>query len=208
MERLVVMSMWRRSKAVTIAELIITTMIVTIIMAGVFGADLALRRMDKQVSGDTQVTLQTMALAEAIRSSVRSVHGDLAGDGNGIDINAGTNSICFRFDVSNTPNDFLDDEWDCYTQIGTKFYRCVKNPSDGPGACASTDKFVGSAVSDQFTNAATPITIYTDSTTGTYLFEMTLVNRLDPTAGAAVNPKGTLDNPQVIINIKESPAGF
>lgn len=213
-----VSSIFPRSKAVTLAELIITTLIVSFVLGGVFAADLALRRMDKNASSDTRIMLQVRALAEVIRSSARRVHGDL--EDTGFYISKPDKTFCFRYDVGvgtpvqATPEIYTDDNWDCYTQINTDFYRCFFSTQPAsPSKCTATDgSFVGGAVTDQFANAAITLPAVIATAAGDFYFQMTLVNRLDLADSADVVAEklttGTVANPQVVLQIKENAAGF
>jgi hypothetical protein len=205
------------SRAVTLMELIATSIIVSFVMLGVFGADLALRRMDKGFSQDARVALQTKALAETIGASARKAHGTpyFNAVNRAISINTTASTLCFRQDVlvdgQYTPAIYNDDVWDCYTQIDTDVYRCSSQVSTG--VCDAADEFAGALVKDEFTNPAIPVpSVTADQETGEYSFTMTLVGRLVPSAGAAVDAgeltAGTVDNPQVIVHIKENLAGF
>ena len=210
-----------KKSAVTIAELIISTLIVSMVVVGVFSADYALRRMGESGARDVTVNIQTRSVAESVRDSVRKVLGalvqPLTSDETGIDISTATKTICFRHDVQDgtgqfTPANNADDNWTCYTQIGTVVHRCEQLVA---AACVAADPSVGSLVSDQFTHAtilALGPVVTSNPVTGEYFFEMTFVGRQDPSAGAAFTAgslsSGTDTNPQTVIKIRENAAGF
>ena len=189
------------------------------VIAGVFAAEYALRRSSERGTDDTRTGIQTKSLAEGVRAAVKNLHGALAiPPDTGISINLGGKSLCFRHDIAVmpgpqfTPDNYNDDSWTCFTQIGTNVYRCEKAPA--AGLCTNADLLIGTLVSDQYTNATilalgpTPIT---NLVTGECSFKMTLVSRQDPTAGAAVTAgnltAGTDANPQTAVKIYEH-AGF
>jgi len=197
--------------AVTLVELIVSTLIVSMVVAGVFSAESPLRRTNENGAGDVQTIVQTKALADGVRAALKNLHGDPANHGITILDPIGTNkTICFRHDNSITPNLYTDDNHTCFTQIGTNVYRCEQLP---PSACANTDLLVGALVADQFTNAiitAQGPRVILDS--GLYNFEMTFVGRRDPTANAAIDPGNILGNgdeanPQAVVRVFET-AGF
>jgi hypothetical protein len=187
------------------------------VVIGVFSADYALRRINETGSQDVSLNIQAKVVAESVRVRARALHGDPLDTGFYRD--TGTQTFCFRHDdVSGgviTPNNYTDDMHSCYTQIGTTVYLCEKAAA---AACLNTDLRVGQLVSDQFTKAAIPLPAVTVTAAGDYYFEMTLVGRLDPSAGAACSPAactagatltaGTAANPQVVIKIQENAAGF
>ncbi len=204
-------------RALTLTELIIATIIVSVVVGGVLAAEYGLRSTGKQVTGDIQVYLMTRALEDYIRQSVKRVHGDLTTSNSGISIDVSNKTVCFRRDVevsgTYTPNIYIDDNWHCFTLVGTNVYACDTGTS--AGTCDNTGTFSGTLVSDEFTISSTIIPrplATTAPTTGDYYFDMTLVNRKDPSAGAAVSgaalTSGTAANPQTVVKFRQSPAGF
>jgi hypothetical protein len=207
--------MIRKISAVTLVELIIATLIVSMVIAGVFSAEYALRRTNENGSGDTQTAIQTKSLADAVRSAVKALHGDSGNHGITILLPVNTQkTICFRHDIvvgaDFTPADYTDDSHTCFTQIGTTVYRCERLPA---AACSNADLLVGMLVADQFTNAIItaqgPMVVVVD--TGLYAFRMLFVGRRDPAANAAVTAgsltSGTDANPQTMVRVFET-AGF
>ena len=209
--------MRKRPLGITLAELIIATMLMSFVLAGVFAADLAVRRIDKMSAINSLVYLQTSALAEAVRSDIKQVHGyidnGLDSTKTGVFIDIPNQTFCFRQDGNpESPANFSDDTWACYTQIpaGTNVYRCI---AATPAACASTDTFYGQLVSDQFTNAVIPPpSVTANQSTGVIYFSMLFVGRKVPSAGADVNAGllkvGTVDNPQVTYYLKENVGSY
>jgi hypothetical protein len=201
--------MKKKISAVTLVELIIASLIVSMVVAGVFSAEYALRRTSETGSEDTRTGIQTKALAAIVRSSIRAVHGYIGNTG--ISTNLGTKTMCFRHDIAvlpgpqYSPDNYNDDSWTCYTQIVTNVYRCERTPN--AGVCTNADTLVGALASDQFTNGiitALGPTITTNVATGELSFKMTLVGRKDPTGATANLGKGTDTNPQSVVNIFES----
>ena len=205
------------SSGVTLTELVVASVIMSMMLAAIWATDYALRLKNKEVSSDAQIFIQTRALAEKIRMSVRSVHG--SPQDTGMNVNIGTKTLCFRQDLmisgAYTPGDYTDDRWVCYTQVagggGTNVYSCTFDGS--PGQCTASGTFEGTVVADAFTNAAIPDPAVTaDADAGKLYFEMTVVSRKTPSAGAAVTggvlTSGTTDNPQAYVALRENVGGF
>jgi len=207
----------------TLVELVVATITMTLVVAGVLAAELAMHSANKQVSDDVKTHIMTRALENYIRQAVRRVHGDISAGSataSGISINTGTRTICFREDVQisgvYTPQIYTDDNWHCFTLIvnpgvSSNVYSCDTGTS--PGTCTAAGAFSGNLVSDQFTSAAIPAPVRSvNSSTGDFYFDMYLVNRKDPSAGAAVSGTtltgGTVDNPQTVLHFRQSPSGF
>jgi hypothetical protein len=207
--------MKRRIPAVTLVELIISTLIVSMVVAGVFASEYALRRMSEKGAGDVQINIQVKTIAELIRSTVKIVHGDPSDIG--IDVDIANKTLCFRHDVDTgsgfTPGDYTDDDWTCYTQIGTDVYLCELG-AEAP--CTNADMLIGSLVSDQFGgHALMAPTVTNDTVNQVFSFSMTLVGRRDPSVGADILvgipdtlTSGTVDNPQAVINVWENIGEF
>lgn len=209
--------MKRISSAITLVELIIATLIVSMVIAGVFSADYALRRTNENASGDAQTSIQTKSLAEAVRAAVKTAHGELMTPNHPISINIAGRTLCFRQDIvvgtMFTPSIYSDDNWTCFTQVGTNVYRC--NTGTAPGTCTSAGLLVGALVADQFTNGtvlALGPTYVSNAATGECVFGMTFVGRRDPSANAAITAgaltMGTDANPQTVVRVWENCGGF
>jgi type II secretory pathway pseudopilin PulG len=208
-------------RAMTLTELLIALIMAVLMMLGIAAADFAMRRMDRTVSGDAQLYMRTLAMAEDIRQSARLATGD--NEDQGIVVTGDT--MCFRVDLNppGTPDSYADDASRCYTRIGTNMYACTHTPAGSPFAavaCAVTDRWVGSVVSDVYTcGAGTPKVpcfypvLFEDPVNSQYFFEFQIVSRTDPSVGANVidvagvktfsNKDAT--NPQVVISSRISP---
>ena len=195
----------KKSSAVTLVELIIATLIVSMVVIGVFSAEYALHRTSEMSGGDAQTAVQTKSLAGAVRSSVKMVHGDAVNTG--ITINLLTKTICFRHDIlvagSYTPANYADDSHTCYTQIGTNVYSCERVPN--PAVCTNADTLLGALVTDQFSNAVIQPT--SSVTAGLCTFKMILVGQKTPVAAViagGVPTAGTDVNPQTAVKVFEN----
>ncbi len=210
-------------RAMTLTELLIAVIMAVLMMLGIAAADFAMRRMDRSVSGDAQLYMRTLAMAEEIRQSARLATGDI-GD-HGIVITPDT--MCFRIDrrSPSTSDKYSDDTWRCYTKIATNMYTCDQTSADpdvaiAPVACAATDRWVGSVVSDVYTCGAATADVHGNAPcylpllledNGQYFFEFQIVSRITPSAGASLVTAGNefsnkdATNPQVVISFRVSP---
>ncbi len=206
------------SSAVTMAELIVASIIVTFMMAAIFSVDYGLRKSGSNVSSEALINIQAQYLVNKIRMSVRSLHGSPSNTGVNIYLNNTNSSLCFRHDVqvsgAFTPEIYTDDNWTCFSKPGdldqTAVYSCELT---AVGTCTTGGTFEGYVVKDMFTHAniADPVLV-ADGATGEYYFQMTVVGRKTPSAGAAVSAgaltAGTTDNPQVSITFRENAGGY
>jgi Tfp pilus assembly protein PilV len=203
------LTMKKINSAVTLVELILSTLIVAMVVAGVFAAEYALRRINESGAQDIKTSLKARAVAESVRATVKTLQGDLSQGDNacytGIvhhpDI---SQTLCFRYDMNSTAGTCTDDTWKCYTQIGVDVYSCIRTTASWPTlptACGASDTWVGQLASDQFTSGAVPSHV-AKSATGEYYFQMTFIGRDDPSLAKSMT------NPETRITIRESAPGF
>jgi hypothetical protein len=197
-----------KTSAVTLVELIIATLLVSMVVAGVLSAEYGLRRISENGAGDVQTAIQTKSLADAVRTAIKNLH--ISPVDHGITILISTRTICFQHDIEVsgvfTPADYNDDSHTCFTQIGTSVYRCERSPA---ASCGNTDLLVGALVADQFTRAMLRPSL--SKALGVWIFRMVFVGRRNPAEGAAITggalTSGTNANPQTVVNVFEK-AGF
>lgn len=202
------------SEGLTLTELLIAAVMAVLMMLGVAAADFAMRRMDLSVSGDAQLYLRTLAIAESIRHSARSAVGDEDDPG----IVYKDNSMCFRSDTSHSPGDYSDDSWRCYTKIKTEMYACDMPVSDAsaPKDCVvASSRWIGAVVDDVYT--CKDLCFYPrltkDEALGKYFFDFQLISRMHPASGSTVVTIGGVtkfnskdaNNPQVVFYFRVSP---
>lgn len=213
-------------RGITLSELLIATLIVSIMVVGIMSTDYAIRRIDRDSSRDTTLSLQTAALAEQYRQAAIKAIGDAQNTGIRISPTQDdeTNFICFRHDdeANPTPSNYNDDTWQCFTRlssdgssVGVDVFTCTMSAAYGPRECerASTPDlsnvhFVGRLVTDVFIiNALKPDVEAPSFDIPPGMFSLQLISRVDPTAGTepANWPNGTDSNPQVVTKIEISP---
>ena len=173
-------------RAMTLTELLVSTIIIGIIMIGVVSSDSAVRKNAQNQNASTLLTLNTRAVVNAIINNASLISGYKNDQG----YSPTANGFCFRQDINGTPVDYSDDQWMCYTVLASNLRNCVKTAASGPGSCLSSDKLVGAVVS---------VTPAFDAVAN--VFSVTIVNRADPS-----QPK-SISNPEVTVSAQASPSG-
>ncbi|MEI8011914.1 MAG: hypothetical protein WCI27_05455 [Candidatus Omnitrophota bacterium] len=209
------------SSAVTLAELIVASIMVSFMTATIFSMDYGLRRSSNNSFAETSLTIKTKALAEKIRLAVRNVHGTPADTGIVFsNFNNDNATLCFRHDDlvggAYTPSIYTDDRWTCFTKPGNPnttydVYSC--EGADSNKVCTTSDTYEGSIVKQMLTDGNIPApSVTANAATGVYYFEMTIVSRkinnfgLDHT-GTTLRA-GTTANPQVVVRFRENAGGY
>ena len=181
-------------RALTLTELIIATVIIGIIMIGVVSSDYAVRNHANNQGAGAVLTLNTRVLVDHIMKNAALAIGDKNNLGFSFAPNAVLNSppgfFCVRQDINNTPSDYSDDQWACYTVLSNSLYACARTAVQGPGACTAANTLVGAIVS-----AAVNFSDTTD------VFLLMVTNRADPAKAQSTS------NPQVTVTSQVSPAG-
>lgn len=208
----------------TLTELLIATVMVILMMAGISAADFAMRRMDRTVSGDAQLYMRTLAMAEEIRNTAKMATGDSSNVGVYITPTTGK-TMCFRIDLDappaagDPPDDYSNDTWRCYTKIDTaiagkttsNIHTCDRTFAQGAGDCTGASRWLGPVVNNVYTCAGPcylPRLVNIPATRENY-FEFQLVSRVDPATPAdvvdGVFNKTDATNPQVVMSFRVSP---
>ena len=209
----------RKQNGLTLAELLITTMIIGIVMIGIVSVDYAVRSSDQQQSRTSLVSLRTSAALEDIVTTATQAFGDSATRciqmGNLTTDN--TNYICVYRD-SGSPAVYSDDSWQCYTRRSTDVHKCTRSLASDKGACAAADPVIGTVTIDTFDAPDTPVFV---ATSPDFYFQITLKSRFDPTkptpGAGAVDTAGAkysvaiaqefMTNPKVKLTAKVAPIG-
>lgn len=123
-------------KGLSLTELIVASILITIVLAGVAGFSISLRQIE-QTSGQAAVlNTRTSAAINHIKNNAFTAIGYKNDSGVRTDITEGTtpppNFFSFRHDVLNTPIDYTDDEWTIYTDGGITniMYVCTQESID------------------------------------------------------------------------------
>jgi len=181
------------ARGMTLAELLISLVIVAFMMVGIYATDHAVRSMNVKVSDDVTLTVQARSISEYIRRDAMKMTGEL---GNvGFDNTSYANTFCIRQDneADPKPADYTNDIWVCYTlrDSNKDLYRCAGLPGDNHASCDSGGTFIGRIM------ASNPLPSFVNN----HFFQKLHILH-DPT----INQNSTT-NPGVDIDISVYPAG-
>lgn len=133
----------KKINALTIMELIVSTMVVGIIMMGVASSDYAIRKQTDLSYNGAQASLKVQGILNHIMNSAFYAIGT-AGVDEGIVVGpsgaVANNSFCIR--TSKAP-----DNWVCYTNVAAHLYTCT---AAAPANCASTDQDLGEVYKNSY----------------------------------------------------------
>lgn len=125
-------------KAITLMELIIASIVVTVVMLGVVSANIILQKDSTSFSNKYYVTEVANTVLSSILADAAQVVGTASAPG--IVIGAGTgdaNTTCFYQDPNGIIQDTANGKWTCYTYYNPpspnqyNIYRCTSNYSKG-----------------------------------------------------------------------------
>jgi hypothetical protein len=196
----------KHNKAVTLAELIIAVILVSIMLSGIMVAEHAIRKMDVDATTDSSLAVSAMAIANSVREDARWAIFATGDSGvrlppGGFGNQENRNFVCFRVDYRGPL------VWSCYTMTGTRLNRCQRpgnNPPPaalpGGDACAGFPlEYVGQMV--PFFGADIPArrlaANFPTFDQVTNFFTFNVITRNDP---AAAPDQST--NPQVTIPVR------
>lgn len=206
-------------KGLTLAELLVTGMIIGVIMIGMVSVDHAIRTQELQQSRASITAIRTSAVLHDIVATATQAYGDVTTrciQMANLTTDA-TNYICVYRDFG-TPSDYSDDSWQCYTRHANNIHKCTRTLVSGKGVCLNTDPIIGTVTIDSFNAPDTPVVV---STSPDFYFQITLKNRYDPTrpfpgVGAAspstaeyvdVIVQEHMTNPKIKLTAKVAPIG-
>ena len=203
---------------ITLVELVISMVIITMISGGIFTALYAVQKMDSDATHRAALSMRVQAVAQHIRNNALRMHGDKTTPGwaslNASVVVDGDNYFCFRQGVSATPRDYSNDKWACYSMLKpggtrTELYFCANLAA--ATKCLATDQWLGSLALNTFNDAASPTTTARAPTFNLAqgLFSVTIVSRVTAGSGVAISggnlTTGTQLNPQVFFNLTVHP---
>lgn len=132
---------------ITLAELLITSVMVGMVMVGVLSVEYALRNMQKSSINNSQISMDASSVMLSITRDAMLMVGDASNPGYRHDLSE-TTWICFRQDDDGTPSNYGDDAWACYSRDGNNMLsRCVQA---SPQACLSGEDMLQLSASDFF----------------------------------------------------------
>lgn len=209
------------TEGMTLIELVIAAVLVTIVLAGALSVEYSLRTARKTASQDALLAMRTSAVMSQLTRDAALATGDARYPGM-IDYEGG---FCFRQDLNDpqTPGQYGDDSWACYMFSPPSLYRCVLETDPGmkePLACASPglgiDFFFGveeasamagpsgpCELSDPVVGSISDIshTIAIDSTKGIYI-DLTVTGFFNP-----YSAEDPVSNPKLTLKTRVYPIG-
>src|SRR3989338_1411151 len=171
----------RKTTAITLLELLMATTLISIIMLAVGSFDIAVWQFTKSSDRNSVVSMRNaMAMLRIVKDAQFAV-GDVANAA--VDTTTTPGHLCFRQDLTSTPDNYADDQWVCYRRNGTNLRRCVRSmpPAAAPplNCAGGTATTVGTLTDLQYPNPTPTENIASEDL---YL-EVTIVSRFDPTQG-------------------------
>jgi prepilin-type N-terminal cleavage/methylation domain-containing protein len=144
----------RIKKAMTLTELLVASILISIVMIGAVSIDYAIRRSRNSISSSTLMATQISAAMKQITRDAGLAVGDITNPGIVFDNTLDDINICFRIDSPGTPGNYTDDTWTCYSQGDSspghtekQIYRCAEIVN---GNELGANQFCSSAVSETF----------------------------------------------------------
>ena len=190
----------KNSKALTLVELLVATVLMGIVMTGVISAEYAARSAEQKNSRGSLVSMITSALLLDMNKNLSLATGNVGDRGissnQEIDPNwTGPTDLCVRKeDPTNAtpdPGDYSDDRWTCYTKIGFNLWTCDQLAT--PRACTGADRLLGQL-------NAFLVDVTADAVAHNFYVDLSIANRYDH--AAAVSPS---TNPQVTVTARVYP---
>lgn len=123
----------KQKKALSLTELLVSSVLIGIVMVGVAAFSLATKQTRDSTSRATVLSIQTAAALNFITADAMRAVGDNANRGVVTGTQGTERSICFRHDV-NDPTSYADDTWQCYFSNATLLYRCTAPTAGVPPA--------------------------------------------------------------------------
>lgn len=202
-------------RGITLAELLIAFIIVSMMMVGVFAVNNAILRMNNSATYRSNFLTRTKTVVDTIERDARNAVGTIHNIGICLNsFNNNHNYICFR--NLHYPRSVPDSyDWNCYTHLnedgsdhGANMRRCTYPDTSIPtgthptacvpagyACCDTADQWIGTVAFDLLNVVAVPSFSFTNG------FTMIVVNRQDPTVAASDT------NPEVRPLISAQPQG-
>ena len=184
----------------TLTELLVSTALIGIVMLGVVSVEYASKRAQENISRKSIVTARVSSMILHIVKNAALTGGDVTNVGIQTGGTGNSSYSCFRQDIPQTPGDYSDDTWVCYTLRTTNvLYTCNNQPS--PTFCADanpTIRTLGSATA--FTVTYTP-----DSSTQDNTVTISLTSLYD--CSSSYDAGDPTKNPRVIMTAEANPLG-
>ncbi len=121
-------------KGITLIELLVSVVIISIMMGGIFAASQAVLNIDRGETARSAVFIRAQSIVSTIESDAINAEGMGTGTSSGVWFNNPTD-FCFRNDPAGV------NPWACYSRLaGNVLYRCLRATT---GACTTFDTAIG-----------------------------------------------------------------
>lgn len=132
----------KNTRAVTLTELIISSVLVGIIMIGIVSFNFAMKRIEESSSKNSILSVQAATFLAMIKKDAQKAIGDVTNSGVRTFESGNDRCICFRHDEDNDPNNYNGDVWKCYFKrnanlISRKTFGDTEGNGDIPNNAAS-----------------------------------------------------------------------
>lgn len=196
----------RTQKALTLTELLVSTVLIAIVMVGVASFSSVIKQLQSTTDKSGLLSMRLAAAMNRMGRDALLTVGDPSSPGIQTYSNAGTRSICFRSDV-NDPLTYADDKWICYfyDSGGTNILKRCDNP-DPPSIPPAADAQCDTAPDVQRFLPLSNINFFNivNNADGRLDYvEITLTGRYDITKAAHV-----IENPEQVVTIQISPPNY
>jgi prepilin-type N-terminal cleavage/methylation domain-containing protein len=181
----------KNKRGVTLTELLIASVLIGIIMLGIVSVDYATRQSHQKTTATGQLAMSTGGMLLDIMKNSSLAVGDAATANNsGIYVSPGGNTACFRQDLLQTPSNYTDDSWICYTESANNLLKCTRTAS---GDCAAgSSRILGRVITGGFQPQ-----VVNDGRD--LYFQVSLTSRTNPLISAGP------DNPEYTLRSNRSP---
>jgi len=200
-----------KSQGITLTELLVAVTMIGILMIGVASFAVAINRLQSATNRSIIVAMKVKAAMAEISQDALLAVGDATDLGvyswsNNID----ANSICFRQDLLNTPQDNSDDTWICYYH-GDSFdiSRCPGSTHSFPPNCTNYSQCCAGVPESNKTillsissSASEYAKVVYDANGKFKYIDLTLTARFDRN-----KPVHPINNPEHTLTTKVSPTG-
>ncbi len=196
----------KNESAVTLLELILSSILVGVVILGVVSIDFAIRRNQQTTSRSSILAMQTSAVMLRITKEASLAIGYESNPG--IAVNADPSiKLCIRKEdnTPSTPGDYTDDTWFCfqYNAAAYNMIGCTVNEADAKGSlnpCNSASAVIDNSVQDTMSGKMANASFNWVASATDFYIGVSLTARHNPAA-----PRNPITNPQFILNTRVRP---
>jgi len=129
--------------ALTLSELVVSSVIITVIMVGAVSVDFASRRIQKTAFQESQVSMRSSAAMIELMRAASNAIGDPFDPGIYYDETGYRCAICFRYDADSQPGDYSGDLWNCFLAgSNNDLWSCPDQPAYDTHCPDTGDKII------------------------------------------------------------------